>query len=177
MDESQNTFLAAYPFLEIVQLSGDGHSCQFEAVGFAACGTESVSRNLREMAVDSIRNKWAAIGDVVLAEISHQSNIEVGDLDQARCCELLLGSANRSPLWGNHLTIAQLPAIVNKRIVLLTLSNEKPFKHVFECDGTEDTIHIGLLPEAHYFPVRPKASTKLQKGDKGKLCYPLFSIF
>ena len=166
---SQQDFLVAYPFLEIVPLSGDGHSCQFEAVGEAACGTPAVAENLRKSAIDLICCKWAQIGELVSAEVSQQANIEVADLDESKCRELLLGSSTCSPLWGNHCTIAQLPEVVKKRIVVLTLSEGRPFKCVFDCEGTTGSIHLGLVPEAHYFPVRPKEifQRKLKHGDKG----------
>ena len=171
---SQDDFIKAFPFLEIVDLFGDGHSCQFEAVGEAAFGTPTVAGDLRKRAVDLICAKWDEIGDVVLAEVSQQADIEVANLDKSKCCELLLGSSTCSPLWGNHCTIAQLPEIVKKRIVVLTLSEGSPFKCTFDCEGTTGSIHIGLVPETHFFPVRPKkiSQRKLQHGDKGNYISP-----
>ena len=163
---SQADFLTAYPSLEVVPLSGDGYSCQFEAVGEAACGTKAIAGILRKRAVNLIREKWDEIGDLVLGEVAHQASIEAEALDLERCCELLLGSEERSPLWGNHATIAQLAEIVKKKIVVLTLSEGRPFKHIFDCEGASGTVHIGLIPEAHYFPVRPKV-VQLKHGDKG----------
>ena len=103
---SQADFLAAYPSLEAVPLAGDGHSCQYEAIGEAACGTHTIANILRKRAVHSIREKWAEIGDLILDEVAHQASIGVEALDMEKCCELLLGSEKRSPLWGNHATIA-----------------------------------------------------------------------
>ena len=169
----QDDFLAAYPNLDIVPLVGDGSSCQFEAVGEAACGTPTVSRELRALAIQSIQAKWDLVGEFVKSEIAHQADISFDSLTMEMCCELLLGSTRRAPLWGNEITMAQLPAIVKKTIVVLTLSESKPFKHTFECEGATGTIYVGLVPEAHYFPVKPKEiPTLLKKGDKGYFYFP-----
>ena len=151
-------------------MPGDGCSCQFEAVGDAACGTFTISDTLRARAVGSIQDNWEQVGQFALAEVALQSGRDFNSLTKDLCCELLLGSDDR-PLWGNHVTLAQLPNIVNKRIVVLTLSSGKPFKYLFDCEDTENTIYIGLVPEAHYFPLIPKRG--FQKGDKGLFIFEM----
>ena len=175
---TQSAFEECFPELEIVPLSGDGVSCQFEAVAESACGTSSVSGLLRKKAVEQLRSKWGEVGSFVLAEVAHQAQVPEGSLDADQCCEFLLGSNNRVPLWGNHCTLAQLPSIVDKTIVVLTISQGRPFKHVFNCEKADGTIHIGFLPEYHYFPLKTKSrpAQLLKKGDKGFLCLQLLAF-
>ena len=160
---NQSTFEQCFPELEIVRIPGDGSSCQFEAVAESACGTHAVSGILRERAVGELRKNWSDVGSFVLAEVAHQAQVPESSLDLDKCCEFLLGSA-----WGNHCTLVQLPKIVGKSIVVLTISQGKPFKHIFNCEGSNNTIHIGFLPEFHYFPLVAKPTpVALKKGDKG----------
>ena len=152
-------FFRIYPELAPVDFIGDGHSCQFIAVGQAACSSPIVAGKLRKLAVKAIGDKWSELGAVVMSEISDQSGIPLEHLDQQVCLEQLSGSATRKPLWGNHCTLAQLPAIVQKNIVVLTSSNGKPFKLVFDLEGCCNSVYIGFLPEFHYFAVTPREVT------------------
>ena len=69
-------FLVAYPELEIVELSGDGSSCQFEAVGKAACGSHEVATVLRKGAVQAIQENWESLSAFALGEIASQAGID-----------------------------------------------------------------------------------------------------
>ena len=163
-------FFRLYPDLAPVDFIGDGHSCQFIAVGQAACGSPIVAGGLRKLAIEAINQKWEDLGDVVMSEVSEQSGLPLETLNQQSCLELLAGSETRKPLWGNHCTLSQLPEIVKKNIAVLTFSNSKPFKHVFELEGCNDTIHIGFLPEQHYFAltVREENSKNLKCAEQGE---------
>ena len=169
---SMSQFFQLYPDLAAEDFVGDGHSCQFIAVGQAACSSPVIAGKLRKLAVEEIRKKWQDFGDVVLSEVSDQSGIPLKDLDQQRCLELLAGSGSARPIWGNHATLAQLPNIVQKNIVVLTSSNGKPFKYNFMMDGaleSSDTIHIGFLPELHFFALKVRERPITRKaGDRGE---------
>ena len=164
-------FFQLYPELSPVDFIGDGHSCQFVAVGQAACNSPIVAGGLRRLAVKAIMDKWSDVGPLVMSEISDQTNIPLEELDQQACEQLLSGSETRTPLWGNHATLAQLPNIVKKNIVVLTSSNGKPFKHIFEMEGCTSSVYIGFLPELHYFALtlRDDASKNLNFEEKGEL--------
>ena len=169
---TMSQFFQLYPYLAAEDFVGDGHSCQFIAVGQAACSSPVIAGKLRKLAVEEIRKKWQDVGGVVLSEVSDQSGIPLDEMDQLRCLELLAGSETAQPIWGNHATLAQLPNIVQKNIVVLTSSNGKPFKHIFMMDDalkSPDTIYIGFLPELHFFAlnVRERPIT-FKAGDKGE---------
>ena len=164
-------FFELYPELAAEDFVGDGHSCQFIAVGQAACSSPIIAGKLRHLAVQEIKKKWKDIGPIVQSEIADQTGIPLKDLDQMKCVELLSGSENAPPIWGNHVTLAQLPQIVRKNIVVLTSSNGKPFKHIFSMDdvASSDTVHIGFLPELHFFALKVREPrVMLKAGDKGK---------
>ena len=159
-----SNFLDAYPTLEMIPLPGDGSSCQFEAIALSACGEVERASQLRNLAVERISKEWDTISDLVLSEVASQTGLDMASLDKQRCLDLMTGLNNKPGIWGNAITLAQLPYIVKKNIVVLCLSEGHSFKHVLELEGSSETIHIGFLPEFHYFPVR----VKLAKGDKGK---------
>ena len=115
-------FFRVYPNLQCVPLSGDGNSCQFEAVAEAACGSVKVAGLLRTLAVNRIDLHWDSIADFVLGEVADQTGIPVSSLDKAKCLSLLSGTNGNVGIWGNHCTLAQLSHIVKKNIVILTLT-------------------------------------------------------
>ena len=114
-------FFRLYPDLAPVDFIGDGHSCQFIAVGQAACGSPIVAGGLRKLAIEAINQKWEDIGAVVMSEVSEQSGLPLEKLSQQTCLELLAGSETRKPLWGNHCTLSQLPEIVKKTFLFSPL--------------------------------------------------------
>ena len=163
-------FFELYPDLAPVDIVGDGHSCQYIAVGLAACQSPLIAGALRGLAVKAIREKWSDMGPLVMNEVSDQSGVPLCELNQQRCIELLSGSASSTPLWGNHCTLSQLPHIVKKNIVVLTSSGGRPFKHVFALDGCKDTVFIGFLPELHFFALKVRETVRLnlKAGEKGE---------
>ena len=151
---TMETFFEAYPCLRAENSIQDGHSCQFIAVGLAACGSPLIAQKLRILAVRELCRQWNEIGEVVKSEISDQSGEDVGSLDQARCCKLMLGSPTARPLWGNECTMTVLPSVVKKNITVLTIANGRPFKHVYRYGDCKDTVYIGFIPEFHFFALR-----------------------
>ena len=166
------SFFESYPNFEAVDFVGDGYSCIFVAVSVSASGSPAIATQLRILAVRSLCKNWGEIGGIVKSENADQSGEPIESLTQARCCRLLLGSRTTKPLWGNQCTLSQLPRIVKKNIAVQTLTNGKPYKHVFRFDQCEDTIFIGFVPEFHYFSLKvcnPGPARDIERGsDQGK---------
>ena len=164
---TQSDFFEVYQSLQLVPLVGDGHSCQFEAVADAACGHIKSAGQLRKLAVARIGDKWDEIAEFVLNEVAAQTCVSVSALDKQQCLDLMSGCGNSPGIWGNHCTLVQRSPHCQKNIVVLCLSEGQAYKHVLQSEDCAETIHIGFVPEVHYFPVKKK----LSKGDKGDISH------
>ena len=168
---SMKDFPSFFPDLDIVDPGGDGYSCQYAAVAEAACGTRDAVDDLRRLAVMGIQRDWNSIGDVVMSEVADQCQLDLAQLDFESCCSLFLGDKNRQPIWGNQATLAQLPNVVNKNIVVLTMSHTAgPIKHVFNATRPDGTIHIGFVPECHFFGVKAKQRSENGNNSFSEIC-------
>ena len=166
----------AYPYLDVVDGVGDGDSCQFESVSVAVWGHTQMAGTLRERVVDSISKNWADVGEFMLAEVAGQLGCKTDDLQKDDCLAHMRSKNSRGRyMWGNSVTLHCLPDIVGKSIVVLGLSSGGAFKQTFHGKNPLPAVHIGFIPEIHFFGCRP-AETQVPKiGSKGsKYCFNFF---